>query len=88
MWLALRKPSMLVFFIHVHKSSCIVLIVNRFLIFCTDIKLWNFYTDFKIFTLLQPVVYKLCDFKVLTLGQNLHTNMEGFHRACHKCMFK
>ena len=25
----------------------------------------------------------LCKFKVLKLGQNLHTNMEGFCRASH-----
>ena len=33
--------------------------------------------------MLQPVVYKLYDFKVLKLGQNLHANMEDFRRAGH-----
>ena len=31
---------------------------------------------------LQETVPELCDF-VLKMGQNLHANMEGFHRASH-----
>ena len=29
------------------------------------------------------VMRKLCKFEVLKLGQNLHADMEGFHRASH-----
>ena len=32
---------------------------------------------------LQETVKELWHFKVLKLGQNLHANMEGFHRASH-----
>ena len=48
-------------------------------------KLENFYTDDKIFTMLNFIVLKLCDFEVLKIDQNLHANMEGFRRASHKC---
>ena len=33
--------------------------------------------------MLQIIIQKLCKFKVLKLGQNLHANMEGFRRASH-----
>ena len=32
-------------------------------------------------TTLQGMVRELRDFKVLKMGQNLHANMEGFHRS-------
>ena len=37
----------------------------------------------RISTTLQETVRELRDFKVLKMGQNLHTNMEGFCRAGH-----
>ena len=43
----------------------------------------NLYTDVKILTMVHSFVLKLCDFKVLKIGQNLHANMEGFRRASH-----
>ena len=43
----------------------------------------NFYIDNKIFTMLQSMVEKLCDIKVLKIDQNLHANIEGFCKASH-----
>ena len=31
--------------------------------------------------MLHSIMQKFFDFKVLQIGQNLHANMEGFHRA-------
>ena len=37
--------------------------------------------------MLHPIVKKLCDFKYLKIGQNLHANMGSFRRASHKYVF-
>ena len=46
-------------------------------------KLDNFFIDIVISTLLHTMVGKLCDFKVLKMGENLHANKEGFCRDRH-----
>jgi len=33
--------------------------------------------------MLHIIMWKLCELKVLKLSQNLHVNMEGFHRDSH-----
>ena len=46
-------------------------------------KLGIFCTYIEISTLLPKIMYRLWHFKLVKIGQILHTNMEGFHRAGH-----
>ena len=57
--------------------------LTDFQFLCTKIKLINFYSDDENFTMLHSTMYKLCGFKVLKIGQNLHAYMKGFCRASH-----
>ena len=41
-------------------------------------------TNMQIFMLLQKSMPELWDFKFLKMGENLHANMEGFHRDNHQ----
>ena len=57
--------------------------LTDFQFLCTKIKIINFYSDDKNFTMLHSTMYKWCGFKVLKISQNLHANMKGFRRASH-----
>ena len=73
---------MFAYFIHLHKNSCKVLIVQQ-MFDCTTIMLGNFCTDIEISTMLLYIMRKLRHFEMVKIGQNLHANMEGFRRAGH-----
>ena len=82
---ALRKPSMFTHITHLHKKLQNPNSPTNVWFLCTKIKLGNFFTNNKNFTMFYLIVLKLWKFKALKLCQNLHVNMEGFHRASHIC---